>query len=41
MEKDHPDQAVDTDIPDGETVDMEAWEAMRDAAIAAEAEEEE
>ena len=38
MNKDHPDQAVDTDVPDGE-VNMEAWERMR--AIALENEEDE
>lgn len=30
MEKDHPDQAVDTDVPDEEYVNEEAWEALRD-----------
>lgn len=35
-EKDHPLQAVDTPVPDGEYVDMDTWEAMRDAALEAE-----
>lgn len=31
-ELDCPDQAIDTELPDGEFVDMETWEAMRDEA---------
>jgi hypothetical protein len=27
---DHPDQAVDTEKPSGNKVNMKAWEAMRD-----------
>lgn len=30
QEKDHPLQAIDTPVPDGEFVDTEAWEAMRE-----------
>lgn len=29
--KDHPDQAIDTPVPDGEHVDTETWEKMREA----------
>lgn len=36
MEKDHPDQAVDTEVPDPEFVDMKTWETMRDVALEAE-----
>lgn len=28
--KDHLNQAVDTEVPDGEYVNEEAWEALRD-----------
>jgi hypothetical protein len=29
IEKDHPDQAVDTDLP-GDTINEEAWQALVD-----------
>lgn len=41
MEKDHEDQAVDTDIPDPDYVDMETWEKMRNTEIALDEEGEE
>jgi hypothetical protein len=31
VDKDHPDQAIDTELPDGETVDEEAWKAQQEA----------
>lgn len=31
--KDHPDQVIDTDLPDEDTIDYEAWETMRDMAL--------
>lgn len=34
MNKDHPDQAVDTEVPDGEFIDEEVWKKMRDEALA-------
>lgn len=36
QKKDHPKQVIDTDVPDGEFVDTDAWEAMRKAALEAE-----
>lgn len=36
--KDHPDQAVDTDIPDEGFVNEAAWESMRDEALMADEE---
>lgn len=39
MQYDHPDQAIDTDVPDGESVDLETWEAMRAAALEVDEEE--
>lgn len=29
IEKDHPLQAIDTEVPDGEYVNEAAWESMR------------
>lgn len=39
MDRDHPDQVIDTPVPSGEFVSLAVWEAMRDAAIEAEKEE--
>lgn len=39
MKKDHPDQAVDTEVPDGEFVDEALWETMREDALETEKEE--
>lgn len=36
MQKDHDDQVIDTEVPDGKTVDMATWETMRDEALKAE-----
>jgi hypothetical protein len=39
MEKDHPNQAIDTELPDAYYVDDIAWESLREDALLTEKEE--